>query len=92
MRLCRFCLDELVLTGFYFDDHVIPIDQASDGTGTPNDPDRFVADLATALNAVLADPARTAEMGTAGRRRAVEDFSWDAVAEQTTEIYRSVLR
>ncbi len=30
MRLCRFSLDELVLTGFYSDDHVIPIDQASE--------------------------------------------------------------
>ena len=30
MRLCRFSLDELILTGFYADDHVIPIDQASE--------------------------------------------------------------
>jgi 2,4-didehydro-3-deoxy-L-rhamnonate hydrolase len=30
MRLCRFNLDELVLTGFYADDRVIPIDQASE--------------------------------------------------------------
>lgn len=28
MRLCRFSLDDLVLTGFYADDRVIPIDQA----------------------------------------------------------------
>jgi 2-keto-4-pentenoate hydratase/2-oxohepta-3-ene-1,7-dioic acid hydratase in catechol pathway len=30
MRLCRFSLDEVVLTGFYFDDRVVPIDQAAD--------------------------------------------------------------
>src|SRR6185437_9619321 len=30
MRLCRFSLDDLVLTGFYADDHVIPIDQAAE--------------------------------------------------------------
>jgi 2-keto-4-pentenoate hydratase/2-oxohepta-3-ene-1,7-dioic acid hydratase in catechol pathway len=30
MRLCRFILDDLVLFGFYADDHVIPIDQAAD--------------------------------------------------------------
>jgi 2,4-diketo-3-deoxy-L-fuconate hydrolase len=30
MRLCRFHLDEMVLTGFYGDDHVIPIDQAAE--------------------------------------------------------------
>jgi 2-keto-4-pentenoate hydratase/2-oxohepta-3-ene-1,7-dioic acid hydratase in catechol pathway len=28
MRLCRFRLDDLILVGFYADDHVIPIDQA----------------------------------------------------------------
>ena len=28
MRLCRFALDDLILTGFYGDDRVIPIDQA----------------------------------------------------------------
>jgi 2-keto-4-pentenoate hydratase/2-oxohepta-3-ene-1,7-dioic acid hydratase in catechol pathway len=30
MRICRFSLDDLILTGFYADDHVIPIDQASE--------------------------------------------------------------
>ncbi len=30
MRLCRFHLDEMILTGFYADDHVIPIDQAAE--------------------------------------------------------------
>ena len=30
MRLCRYSLDELILTGIYRDDHVIPIDQACD--------------------------------------------------------------
>jgi len=30
MRLCRFNLDDLILAGFYADDHVIPIDQAAE--------------------------------------------------------------
>ena len=42
---------------------LVPIEQASDGTGTPLDPDRFVADLAAALNTLLADPARADAMG-----------------------------
>jgi starch synthase len=29
-------------------------------------------------------------MGRAGRARAVRDFSWDTVAEQTLEVYRAV--
>src|SRR5690606_34612903 len=35
---------------------LVPIEQVDDGTGTPVDPDRFVADLAAALTEVLADP------------------------------------
>ena len=70
---------------------LVPIEQAGDGTGTPVEPERFVADLAAAINELLADPARTAELGRAGRRRAVEHFSWDAIAERTMAVYRSVL-
>ena len=70
---------------------LVPIEQADDGTGTPLDPDRFVADLGQALLDVLADPARAAEMGAAGRRRAEEHFAWAAIAERTMEVYRRVL-
>jgi starch synthase len=70
---------------------LVPIEQYSDGTGTPVDPDRFVADLATAMTTLLRDPARAGEMGLAGRRRAVEKFSWATIAQDTMEVYRSVL-
>jgi starch synthase len=70
---------------------LVPIEQVSDGTGTPVDPDRFVADLAAALTGVLEDPARAKEMGLAGRRRAVEKFSWATIAEDTMAVYRSLL-
>ena len=70
---------------------LVPIEQAEDGTGTPLDPDRFVADLAAALARVVADPARAAEMGAAGRRRAEEHFAWDAIAARTRELYARVL-
>src|SRR4051794_39664532 len=33
MRLCRFRLDDVVLSGFFGDDHVIPIDQAAECFG-----------------------------------------------------------
>lgn len=70
---------------------LVPIEQATDGTGTPLDPDRYVADFAAALNEVLADPARAAEMGRAGRQRAIDAFSWAAIAERTVQIYRAQL-
>jgi starch synthase len=70
---------------------LVPIEQVGDGTGTPVDPDRFVADLAAAVVAAVVDPDRAARMGEAGRRRAVEQFSWTTVAERTLAVYRSVL-
>ncbi|MFG1677831.1 glycogen synthase [Micromonospora sp. NPDC049282] len=69
---------------------LVPIEQAGDGSGTPLDPERFVADLAARMNELLADPARIAAFGAAGRRRAVEHFSWSAIVEQTLAVYHSV--
>jgi starch synthase len=69
---------------------LVPIEQASDGSGTPLDPVRFVADLAAAITALIEDSERAAALGRAGRRRAVEHFSWSSAAERTMEIYRSV--
>jgi starch synthase len=69
---------------------LVPIRQATDGTGTPLDPDQYVEDFAAALNEVVSDPDRAAEMGRAGRARAISDFSWPAIAERTMDVYRSV--
>ena len=49
----------------------------------PEDP----AALADAMNQLLRDPGRADAMGRAGRERAVAEFSWDAVAAQTAELY-----
>jgi starch synthase len=69
---------------------LVPIEQATDGTGTPLDPDRFVADLAAALTAVVSDPKLAKKMGAAGRARAETMFSWDRIALRTKEIYSSL--
>ena len=69
---------------------LVPIEQAGDGTGTPLDPDRYVADFAEALVSLVTDPDRAAAMGRAGRQRAIESFSWEAIAGQTAGIYRSL--
>jgi starch synthase len=69
---------------------LVPIDQLDDGTGTPREPEQFVADLAEVLTEVTSDPARAREMGRAGRQRAEDHFSWDAIADRTVQVYRSV--
>jgi starch synthase len=52
--------------------------------------DGFRAGLAEAVNALLADPARAAAMGAAGRARAEREFSWQQAAARTVEIYRAL--
>jgi len=71
---------------------LVPLEQLTDGTGTPLRPDEFVADLAAAMAAAVEDPARASGMGAAGRQRARDHFSWDAIGDRTLELYRDVLR
>ncbi|WP_449372819.1 glycogen synthase [Arthrobacter psychrolactophilus] len=70
---------------------LVPLEQVSDGTGTPLDPDKFVADFAAAMIEVVNDPARARSMGEKGRQRATDHFSWESIVEQTLEVYKSVL-
>jgi alpha-maltose-1-phosphate synthase len=56
----------------------------------PRDPAAFVAGLASRVNELLADPARAAEMGRAGRARAVASFAWPSIASETVSVYRSL--
>lgn len=50
----------------------------------------FSRDLAAAVNAMVSDPQRSRAYGDAGRKRAVEHFSWATIAKQTVEIYQSL--
>jgi glycosyltransferase involved in cell wall biosynthesis len=54
---------------------------------TPGD----VGELYDAIGALLDDPDRRARMGSAGRRRVQEHFSWHAVAVATAEAYERAI-
>jgi starch synthase len=49
------------------------------------------AALAVALNTLIADQARAAAMGHAGRKRAVDEFSWSTIALQTAGLYETLV-
>lgn len=70
---------------------LVEIEQVQDGTGTPLDVDKWVADLAAAMNEAVSDPERAKAFGVAGRQRAIESFSWTAIGAKTLEVYQSVL-
>ncbi len=53
----------------------------------PDDPEA----LAAALNELIRDPSRAMSMGQAGRDRAIDEFSWTAVAERTAALYAKVV-
>ncbi|MFI1507033.1 glycogen synthase [Streptomyces sp. NPDC020597] len=52
----------------------------------------FEANLASALDKILGDPAAAARMGEAGRARAVGEFGWDAVARRTVRLYQEIVK
>jgi alpha-maltose-1-phosphate synthase len=73
----------------------IPEVVADGVTGTlvpyaPAYPDGFETALTEAVNALVTDPDRAAEMGKAGRARAEREFGWDAIARRTVEVYGSL--
>jgi glycogen synthase len=69
---------------------LVPFESAGGTSFEPRDPEAFERGLADGIMELMRDPARRAAMAGAGRRRAVEDFSWTSIAGQTVELYRSV--
>jgi len=69
---------------------LVDFDPVDDGSRSPKDPAGFVAAMAATVNSLLTDPERARRMGEAGRRRAVEHFSWTSIAEQTVALYQRV--
>jgi glycogen synthase len=62
----------------------------SPGTFEPTDPAAFSAALAAAINRLGRDPELRTRMGKKGRQRVLEQFSWDAIAEITLNLYRTL--
>jgi alpha-maltose-1-phosphate synthase len=65
---------------------LVPI-EPGDATGEPSDPVVFAHAFTERLNELVRDPARAAEMGRAGRARAVDRFAWPAIARETVALY-----
>ncbi len=69
---------------------LVPL-ELKDGGFEPVDAVRFSADLAAGINRVAQDPALAERFGQAGRRRVEEQFSWDAIAQKTLELYKTLV-
>jgi starch synthase len=60
------------------------VDYAADRAG------EFERGLARRIDELLADPARAAALGEAGRRRVLDRFSWPVIADRTVDLYERV--
>jgi len=70
---------------------LVPVEQVDDGSGTPLDPEQFIADWSNAMLAAL-ESGNLKKFGEAGRVRAVEKFSWESIASSTLEVYNLALQ
>lgn len=71
--------------------YLVPLAQLNRSPFTPLDPEHFSLDLAQQVNRLMADAATRVRFAQAGRRRAVEKFSWSAIATQTAELYHRLV-
>ncbi len=70
---------------------LIPFDPVDDATREPRDPEQFASEIALRVNVLLRDGDRARTMGLAGRKRAVERFSWPAVARDVLALYERLV-
>ena len=70
---------------------LVPLEQQTESPFEPRDPARFSADLADAINRVLADSELRERLIVAGRSRVEREFAWWAIARQTLELYTTLV-
>ena len=69
-------------TGF-----LVPLKPVSETNFEPADPKAFQTDFAGKLNRILEKPELAKKMGEVSRKRAIDVFSWKAIAKQTFDFY-----
>lgn len=70
---------------------LVPLLQQCESPYEAEHPAQYAKDLAEAVNRLMADQGLRDRMAKAGRQRAVDHFSWRAIAEKTLELYQSLL-
>ena len=73
-------------TGF-----LVPIEQMKRVHLSRSTPEKFERELAARINQLMADEELQVRFGKAGRRRAEEKFSWQAIARETEQLYESLV-
>lgn len=74
-------------TGF-----LVPVAQQNESPFAPLHPTAYAKDLAHNVNRLMEDPEERERFAQAGRKRAVEMFSWSNIARQTRDLYASLIK
>ncbi len=70
---------------------LVPLEQMKESPFEATNPEKFARDLAARVNHLMKDRHLREKFGHAGRKRAEEKFSWGAIAEKTTALYKTLL-
>ena len=70
--------------------YLVPFEQ-DPVTSFPTAPETFARDLAAKINELMQNPAKCRQFGDEGRRRVEKLFSWTSIAQQTVELYRTLI-
>jgi len=73
-------------TGF-----LVPVAQMTESPFEPLNPDQFAQDLASKVNTLMAETDLRERFAQAGRKRVEEIFGWPAIAQQTADLYQSLM-
>ena len=74
-------------TGF-----LVNVQQQTESPFEPFEPELFSQHLAESINLIMANDDLRRKMAEAGRKRAVDHFSWEAIAHRTLALYQSLLK
>ncbi|WP_111684262.1 glycogen synthase [Winogradskyella tangerina] len=71
---------------------LINLEQQSSAPFEPVNPDKFSRDLAYGINKLTANKELRDQMAIKGRKRVEDFFDWKAIAKQTVDIYKSLIK
>ena len=70
---------------------LVPLLQQTESPYEAEHPEQFAKDLAEGINRLMANKPLRDRMAACGRKRAVDHFSWRAIAERTYALYTKLL-
>ena len=69
---------------------LVSVEQQTESPFEAVDPGRYARDLAAGINKLMGDAELRTRMAAAGRKRAVEQFSWKSIARKTLALYKTL--